>query len=214
LRPGDDGRARYARRPFHDSPLGSPVLAAAAETVHQAKARGHRRKMNPMMGKGQARYTFTRYHRSRLVRNSCCLNSPISQPTVLAMGLRQDRRAGLAAFMLRRFTGRENPVHYCVRNTLGTAIVKLIDATKGGTEPAYKHFNQQIWGVVQTCLYRLRCECNNPANCSGMPSTTQATNTLRGSSGNSFIDRSRMSRIAPSASSWHSPPILSPHARL
>ena len=66
MRPGDDGRARYARRPFHDSPLGSPALAAAAETVHQAKARGHRRKMNPMMGKGQARYTFTRYHRSRL----------------------------------------------------------------------------------------------------------------------------------------------------
>ena len=39
------------------------------------------------------------------------------------------------------------------------AIVKLIDATEGGTELAYKHFTQQASGVVQTCLYRLRCEC-------------------------------------------------------
>ena len=39
--------------------LGSPVLAAVAEAAHQAKAHGHRQEMNPMMGKGQARYTFT-----------------------------------------------------------------------------------------------------------------------------------------------------------
>ena len=37
--------------------------------------------------------------------------------------------------------------------------MKLIDATEGGTELAYKHFNQQISSIVQTCVYRLRCEC-------------------------------------------------------
>jgi hypothetical protein len=53
-----------------------------------------------------ARYTFTPAPSlDRAVRNPCCLNSPVSEPTVLAMGLRQNRRAGLAAFMLRRFTG-------------------------------------------------------------------------------------------------------------
>jgi hypothetical protein len=65
---------------------------------------------------------------------------------------------------------RKKSVHYCVRNALGTAIVKLIDATEGGTELAYKHFTQQASGVVQTCLYRLRCECRQlgklpPASC-------------------------------------------------
>ena len=38
------------------------------------------------------------------------------------------RRAGVAAFKLRRFTRTEKSVHYCVRNGLGTAIAKLIDA--------------------------------------------------------------------------------------
>lgn len=61
--------------------------------------------------------------------------------------------------MLRRFTGAEKPIHYSVRNALGTAIVKLIDATEGRTELAYKHFNQQISSIVQTCAYCLRCEC-------------------------------------------------------
>jgi hypothetical protein len=48
-----------ARRPLHESALGSPILATVAEAVHQAKARGHRQEMNPMMGKGEARYTLT-----------------------------------------------------------------------------------------------------------------------------------------------------------
>jgi hypothetical protein len=53
---------------------------------------------------------------------------------------------------------REKPVHYCVRNAFGTTIAKLKDATKRATGLAYKHFNQQALGVVQTCLYRLPCE--------------------------------------------------------
>jgi hypothetical protein len=94
----------------------------------------------------------------------------------------------------------KKPFHYCVRNALGTAIVKLIGATEGGTELAYKHFNQQFSGLVQPCLYGLQCERRQLGKRPGvMPSTTQAANTVRSSSGNSPIDRSRMSRIAPSA---------------
>ncbi|SDR63667.1 hypothetical protein SAMN05519103_08891 [Rhizobiales bacterium GAS113] len=43
-----------------------------------------------------------------------------------------------------------------MRNALGTAIVKLIDATDGGTEPAYKHFTEQASGVAQTCRILFR----------------------------------------------------------
>ena len=34
----------------------------------------------------------------RAIRNPCCLNNPVSEPTLLAMGLRQNRSGGLAAF--------------------------------------------------------------------------------------------------------------------
>ena len=63
-RSGDDGRARYARRPSHVSPLGSAVLAAVAEAVHQAKARGHLQEMNSMMGKDKRGTPSLRLHRS------------------------------------------------------------------------------------------------------------------------------------------------------
>ena len=91
--------------------------------------------------------------------------------------------------------------------------IKLIDATEGGTELAYKHFNQQTSGVVQTCLYRLRCECKQSANGSGvMPSTTQTTNTMRSSSGNSIyrpfqgVSDPRRPSSTPGATPCNNPP--------
>lgn len=42
----------------------------------------------------------------------------------------------------RMLPAREKPAHYCVCNVLRTAIVKLIDASKGGTDLAHKHVNQ------------------------------------------------------------------------
>ena len=38
----DEGRARHPRRPFDDTPLGSPLLTPVAGTVQSAEAVGHR----------------------------------------------------------------------------------------------------------------------------------------------------------------------------
>ena len=54
----------------------------------------------------QAKYTFTPVsslaEQFEILR---CLNSPVSEPTVLATGLPLNRRASLADVMLPRFTG-------------------------------------------------------------------------------------------------------------
>jgi hypothetical protein len=41
----------------------------------------------------------------------------------------------------RRFTGAGKAGPLLLGNALGTVIVKLIDATEGGTELTYKHFS-------------------------------------------------------------------------
>lgn len=46
--------------------------------------------------------------------------------------------------------------------------MKLIDATEGGTELAYKHFNQQISSIVQTSFTVSDVSADNSANCSGV----------------------------------------------
>ena len=122
------------------------------------------------------------------LRASCCVRC---LKALFSRFGRNDGRAQYAAS-----PPREKPVHYCVRNALGTAIVKPIDLTKDETELAY---NQQILGIVQTRLYRLRCECKLGKLLRHMQSTTQATNAVRSSSGNSSIDCSMMSRIVRSA---------------
>ena len=77
---------------------------------------------------------------------------------------------------------------------------KLIDATEGGTELAYKHFNQQISSIVQTCVYRLRCECRQLGKLLGRDAVDNASHEHGAQLiGNSSIDRSRMSQIAPPA---------------
>lgn len=37
---------------------------------------------------------------------------------------------------------REKPLQYCIFNALGAAILKLIDASKGGTDLSYKQVDQ------------------------------------------------------------------------
>jgi hypothetical protein len=118
------------------------------------------RRWTPMMGKGQARYTFTPVP-SLAEQFEILAAWTVPSPSQLS-SRRVCDRIGAPAYPLSCFgasPAREKAVHYCVRNALGTTIVKLIDATEGGTELAYKHFNQQISGVVETCLYDLRCEC-------------------------------------------------------
>jgi hypothetical protein len=121
------------------------------------------------------------------VRASCCVRCLKSLYSRFG---RTDGRAQYAAS-----PPREKPVHYCVRNALGTAIVKPIDLTKGETELAY---NQQILGIVQTRFYRLRCQCKKlgkaPASC-----RRQTRPRTRCAAGNSAIDCSMMPRIARSA---------------
>ena len=56
------------------------------------------------------------------------------------MGMQHNRRAGVAAFKLRRFTGAGKASPLLHRNAPGTAIAKLIDGTEGGTELTHKHF--------------------------------------------------------------------------
>ena len=82
------------------------------------------------------------------LRASCCVRC---LKALFSRFGRNDGRAQYAAS-----PPREKPVHYCVRNALGTAIVKPIDLTKDETELAY---NQQILSIVQRRLYRLRCQC-------------------------------------------------------
>jgi hypothetical protein len=123
------------------------------------------------------------------LRASCCVRC---LKALFSRFGRNDGRAQYAAS-----PPQEKPVHYCVRNALGTAIVKPIDLTKDETELAY---NQQILSIVQTRLYRLRCQCKKLGKLLRHHAVDkQATNAVRSSSGNSSINCSMMSQIVRSA---------------
>ena len=91
-----------------------------------------------MMGKGEARYTLTPV--PSLAEHS----KSLPEQSHLRANCPRDGLATGSTRRLRRFhvsALHRRSVHYCVRNALGRAIVKLIDATEGLTELTYKHFN-------------------------------------------------------------------------
>ena len=131
----------------------------------------------------------------RPVRDPLCLNNPVSEPTILAMGLRLNRR-WLGRFHVAALHGRG-------KSRSITAFAMRLDRLSSSSQMPPKAGPN--WRI-STLTSKRRASCrrasavsdvsaNNSANCPGvMLSTMQATNTVRSSSGNSSITTESESR--------------------